>query len=62
MTAKWFLKEHVKAEMHQSVVELGARNLRRRQKRTAASCWESNQDMKAVVDHIIADTNEGLGV
>jgi hypothetical protein len=36
--------------------------LRRRQKRTAASCWERNQDMKAVVDYIIADTNEGLGV
>jgi hypothetical protein len=23
--------------------------------------WERTQDMKAVVDHIVAETNEGLG-
>jgi hypothetical protein len=24
--------------------------------------WERTQDMKAVVDHIVAETNEGLNV
>jgi gamma-glutamyl:cysteine ligase YbdK (ATP-grasp superfamily) len=74
---KMILKEHVKPEMHQSVVELGtdicndARDARREiehieriiREGTGADrqlmVWGRTQDMKAVVDQIVAETNEG---